>query len=403
MTPAVREALRRGEKVFPFLNVEWRARGKDLGEAIYAPGGTVMAAAVPALGKVPLGGFSAINYGSGIKGGTLQVARGTVKVEDVDQVIASMLETYDPRGSVARICWATADMLPADWDVKLLGVIEDWIIVDRVVELLVKTDDAPLRAPCPKPIFSRSDDPTAVEAAIYGTAHALVFGEHDSFKVTARGMVPATNIAYDDVLGFKWEVSLGNFGVDRVYFDGELKEPGIYSIATGVFGGVYRTIVDVATESKPEKGTIVSVDGRGPDEDGGLSGPPITNPIRIARVILNEYVYRDNRTGNFGADVPEIDTATWDAIEAYFALHGYRGSLRIGGEGDRPEAYKVLESLLSAHQFLRLWWTPAGKIAIGIVSYEDVDPTGTWVRADLTTSAKDFRYLPGDRREVYSG
>lgn len=403
MTPAVREALRRGEKVFPILRVDWTARGKSLGESIYGPGGTVMSDSVPVQGKVPLGGFSGITYGGGLKGGTLAVTRATVKVEDALQDIATMLETFDPRGSEAEIAWVTANLLREDWDTKLLGVIEDWTIIDRIVELQIKIDDAPLRAPSPKPIYSKSDDPSAVEAAIYGTAHPIVFGLHDSFKITARGMVPATNVAYDDVLGFRWEITVGNFGVDRVYFDGELQEAGIYTVERGVFGGVYRTVLSVQEELKPEKGAVVSVDGRGPDENGLLVGAAITNPVKILRVILSEYVYRDNRTGTFIGDHPIIDTASWDAAEAYFDLHGHEGAIRIGGEGDRPEAYRIVESFLEAHPFVRMWWTPVGKIAIGVIEYEDFDPTAQWVRANITTPAKDFIYKPGDRREVYSG
>lgn len=404
MTPAVLEALRRGEKVFPIFRVAWNARGMDLGEAIYGPGGTVMSDAIPVQGKVPLGGFAGIQYGGGIKGGTVQVTRTSVKVEDTDdQTIATMLETFDPRGSEAQIAWVTADLLREDWDTKFLGVVEDWVIIDNIIEIIVKTDDAALRAPCPKPIFSKADDPTATEASIYGTAHPAVFGIHDSFKITARGMVPATNIAYDDILGFKWEVAIVNFDVERVYFDGDLQDAGVYSVERGVFGGVYRTIVSVLPTLKPEKGTVVSVDGRGPDAAGLLLADAVTNPIRILRVILNELVFRDRRVGSFTTDKAIIDATSWDVAEAYFDLHGYEGSIRIGGEGERPEAYKVVEDFLKAHPFVRMWWTPEGKLAIGIIEYEDFDPTATWVRANLTTQAKEFIYRPGDRREVYSG
>lgn len=412
MNAALTAEIRAGRPVFPVFDVDWVARGYSIGHGRYGRGGAIMADGPPVKGIVPTAGFKECSYGPGMKGNTLVAARTSVKVNDADGSIQAMLETYDPRGSAATVRWASPFLVAADWEVIFSGLVEDWKVQGSVVEILLKTNDAALQSPGPKPIFSRSEWGSAFDATTWGTSMALVTGIHDSYKVTGRGMVPAVNIRWDSDNGFFWwHASIGNLkSIPRIYYDGGVKETG-FTILRGTFGGVFQTIITVDAANIPrnsdgeaEGGQIVSFDCEGPGPTGTTAGTPVTNPIKQLRAFLNNYVFRDTRRGEWNViDAAQIDTATWDAVEAYFDLYGYEGAFRIGG-GDREEAGKVIEAVLEAHRWLKAWWTPTGKIALGVIPHADPNVAGDdWLNASTKVSDKDFSYVPGDRKEVLSG
>lgn len=415
MNAALLAELRAGRPVFPAFDVTWRARGYTIATGRYARGGAMMADGPPCKGIVPTAGFKECSYGPGMKGNTLVAARTSVKLNDADGSIQAMLETYDPRGSVALVRWVSPFLVEADWEPIFTGVVEDWKIVGNVVEVLLKTNDAPLQSPGPKPIFSRSDWPSAYDATTWGTAMALVTGIHDSYKVTGRGMVPAVNVKWDEDGGrFWWHASIGNLKtIPRIYYDGAVKETG-FSVIRGTYGGVFQTIITVDAanipvtvgaddKAEPAPDAVVSFDCEGPGADGTTVGDSVTNPVAQLRAFLNTYVFRDVRNGRWAtADADQIDTATWDATEDYFDLYGYEGAFRLGG-GEAEQALQVFEAFLKAHRWVKAWWTPTGKIALAVIPHADPPLTGDWINAATKVADKDFVYSPGDRREVLSG
>ncbi len=413
MNAALTAEVKAGRPVFPMLEVAWVARGYALGTVRYARGGAVMADGAPTRGLVPTAGFKEVSYGPGMRGNKLVAARTSVKIADADGSLQAMLETYDPRGSAATVRWVSPRLVAADWELIFTGLVEDWKIVDSVVEVILKTNDAPLQSPGPKPIFSRSEWGSAFEQTVWGTAMPLVIGIHDSYKVTGRGMVPAVNIKWNQDLGlFWWCASIGSLGnIPRIYYDGAVKETG-FSVIRGTYGGVHQTIIttdeanapnDGAEEPKLDGSVVVSFDCEGPDEDGGTEGEPITNPVQSIRAFLNNYVFRDNRTSVWYGDHASIHTPTWDAVQTYFDLYGYEGAFRIGG-GDREPGLKVIEAFLESKPWVKMWWTPSGQLAIGVIRHRDpVIATTDWINAWTKVSGKDFVYQPGDRKEVLSG
>jgi len=419
MNAATREEIRAGRPVFALLSVEWRARGYEIAPDGFDPGvpwrvakgSAIMLDGVPVTGLVPEGGFKEATYGPGLKGNTLVAARTSVKVNDPTGELQTMLETYDPRGSAARVTWASPNLVEDDWTPIFTGVVEDWKTASSVVEILLKTNDAPLSSPGPKPIFSRSEWGYAFDPTTWGTAMPLVMGIHDSYKVTARGMVPAVNVRWNEDLGqYWWCASIGNLkSIPRIYYDGFVKELG-FSVVRGVYGGVFQTLITVDAANAPRDdqgatagGTIVSFDCEGPDADGGITGDALTNPIAGLRAFLNNYVFRDNRTGVWQGDAAQIRTAKWDSVEAYFDLYGYEGAFRLGG-GEREPALSVVEQVLKPRPWLRMWWTPEGQIDIGVIPHADPMATDNdWLNASVKVKNSEFRFLPGDRKEVLTG
>lgn len=393
------------------LEVSWVARGLAIDTVRYACGGAIMGDGRPVIGKVPRAGFASISYGPGMKGNTLVAARTSVKINDADGSLKRMLDTYLPRGSAATIRWVSPFLVAADWELLFTGIVDDWKSSKGVIELLLKTNDKALQSPGPKPIFSRADTGYAADPTIWGTAMPLVLGIHDSYKVTGRGMVPAVNVRWNEDTGeFWWCATIGSLKtVPRIYFDGVVEEAG-FSIARGVYGGVYQTLIQVdgsllPTESdgKKSKGQVLSFDCHGPDSTGGIAGDSITNPIVALRAYLNNYVFRDNRSSLWAGDAAEIHAATWDACEDYFDLYGYEGAFRIGG-GARDPALKAIEGFLQSKPWVKMWWSPQGQIQI--VAIPHADPTiadGDWLNATSKVAADKLVVEPGDRKDVYTG
>ena len=413
MNLAMTAEIRAGRPVFPMLEVAWVSRGYTIETARYARGGANMADGVPARGLVPRAGFGAATFGPGMmaRGNTLVAARTTVKLNDADGSLRAMLATYDPRDSVATVRWVSPCLASTDFEPVFYGRVFDWTIQEGVVELQLKTHDAALQAPGPKPIFSRAEWPRASEVTIFGTVMPLVTGIHDSYKVTGRGMVPAVNIRWDEDAGsFWWCGSIGALAtIPRIYYDGSPKQSG-FTVVRGTYGGVYQTIISVDAanvpvdgEGKPDPGVVVSFDCSGPDASGGITSATLTNPLAELRAFLNNYVLRDNRSAFWEGDHVTIDTAAWDVAEVYFDLYGYEGAFRIGGGESQPAA-KVIEAFLKSHPWVKMWWTPSGKLSITILAHEDRSVSDTdWTNIETKVASKEFKYIPGDRRDVYSG
>jgi hypothetical protein len=294
------------------------------------------------------------------------------------------------------------ELVEQDWELLFKGVVYDWKLTGSFVDVLLKTDDAVLDSDCPRPVFNKSEWSTAADGSIFGTTMPLVLGFHDNFALTARGMLTAINIRYDDLLGFWWCASLGNLKtINRIYFDAD--EIGGWSVRRGVYGGALQTIIVVPAASKPEKNVVVTFDAEGPDATGGILNDVMTNPVRQLRTFLEQYVYR-NRPAQPWDTTPLdiIDSTSWDAMETYFERYGYESSVRLGGDRDKPTAMQAIQSFLDSYRWVRMAWLPQGSIAMGLVDWRDLTPSADWLRVDVTTKPEEFNYTPGDRKEVFS-
>lgn len=401
---ALLEALRRVRRPFPILRVTWAARGYSLGSGVYAPAGRLTAAGSVTAVTQP-GGWEPIEYGSGVAGSGLEAVSTSVGIEDKARTLLTMLETYDPRGSAARIDCAAAGLVAADWEPWFVGVVEDWGRDGLYTRVLLKTDDTVLRTPVPSKVLSRTEWGSASDSTVFGTAAPLVMGIHDSFAITARGMVPAVNIRFDKDLGRWWLASIGHLvEVRRIYYDGVAQADTIWTTLRGVYGGQVCTIISITEGSEPEKGVVVSFDAEGPDATGGYTGASITNPVRQLRTILEEYVYRTPPLGAYVGDHAIIDDTTWDAAQTWFEdVNRAESARRWGGDQNPESAAEVIDSFLEAYPFVRIHWSPLGTLQMAIIDHDDVDPAAaSWFQIDKHHEGGLVEYAPGDRREVYT-
>jgi len=400
---ALQDVRAQGVGVFPVLRVTWKTRKMSLGTGVYAP--QARATAVGGVtGVTRPGGWERIEYGSGINSSSLSAVSTSVSVEDKEGDLLAMLETYDPRGSAASIDAAAPGLAAADWEPLFRGIVSDWARDGLYTKLLLKTDDTVLRTPVPSAVFNRTEWGSAAEGTIYGTGLALVTGVHDSFQVTARGMVPTVNIRYDKDLGYWWQISCDRIiDVTKLYFDGVAQGTGGWSILRGVYGGSYMTILVIAEGYQPEKGVVVSVDCTGPDENGLTLGATLTGAPDTLRMIINEYGYRKPPLAGWRGDHAVIHAASWDAVSEFFGMHKVEAARRFGGDQDVQSVAEVLDSFLEAYIHVRIWWTELGQLAIGVIDPDDVDPDDTlWLDLQKFHEGGQVPLEPGDRREVYS-
>lgn len=402
LSAAVQEARARGGEAFPVLAVDWEARGLSLGRGVYST-----AVRTTALGQVTAvtkpGGWDSITYGSGIERGQLDVVRTSVEVSDPARELLRTLETYDPRGSAARIDWAAPGLDDVDWTPLFRGVVEDWERAGLYTKLLLKTDDTALRTAIPSRVFARTEWGSAPDSTIYGTAMPLVMGIFDSFAITARGMVPAIGIRYDKDLGYWWLASCDHLvEIRRVYYDGVAQPDTIWTTRRGVWGGGVCTIIEVTAGYQPDKGVVVSFDCEGPDEDGLYAGDAVTNPVRLLRTVLEEFAYRPPPLGAWRGD-HSIVGAGWDTGEAWFEARGYECAKRFGADQNPETAAEVIASFLDAYPSARIHWSPLGALDMLILDPDDEDPAAAgWFRVDLHHEGGRVEYAPGDLKDVYS-
>ena len=401
---ALLEARNQGHEVYPILDVTWVARAFTTApRGVYSPSArTTDIGGVTAVTRP--GGWGKITYGAGIQKGRLDAVITSVDIADKDRTLVDMLETYDPRGSVANINWASSNLVEADWEPVFRGIVSDWARSGIYTKLLLKTDDTVLRTLVPGAVFSRVEWPATFDNTIFGTTMPLILGIHDAFLLTARGMVPAINLRYDKDLGYWWIASLGNLvDIRRVYYDGTVISAAAWSIRRGVFGGNRMTVLVIADGFQPEEGVVVSFDCEGPDSSGLSAGAAITGPVQILRSTLEEYVYRDPPLAAWRGDATIIDDTSWDAAAAFFDARGYDCGRRFGGDQNSESAAEMIQSFLDAYPFTRIWWTPLGKLALGVIDPDDVDPDASlWLDLETHNAGGQVPFLPGDRREVYT-
>ena len=401
---AMAEARLRGAPVYPVLDVVWDVRGyTPAARGVYSPSardtdiGHVTAVTRP-------GGWGEIVYGSGVRKGKLDAVTTEVSISDIDRTLIDMLETYDPRGSAANISWASPGLVEADWEPLFRGIVSDWTREGLYTTLELKTDDTVLRTIVPSAIFSRTEWASTFDGTIFGTNMPLVMGIHDAFLLTARGMVPAVNIRYDKDIGYWWLASLGNLvDIRRVYYDGDAQDASGWTIRRGVWGANNMTIIEVLPGYQPDEGVVVCFDCEGPDADGLAVGASLTSPAQILRTVLEEYVYRDPPLGAWRGDASIIDDTSWDATIAYFTARGFDCGRRFGGSQDAKSAAEVIQSFLDSYPYTRIWWTPLGKLSLGVMDPDDVDPDATrWLELDKHHEGGQVPFAPGDQREVYT-
>jgi hypothetical protein len=120
-------------------------------------------------------------------------------------------------------------------------------------------------------------------------------------------------------------------------------------------------------------------------------------------MILQEYVYRDPPLMGWVGDHPIIDDASWDEAAAFFNARGYDCGRRFGGSQNAESAAQVVQSFLDAYPFTRIWWTPLGTLALGVIDPDDVDPDDSlWFDLQTHGEGGQVPFKPGDRREVYT-
>jgi hypothetical protein len=405
---AVKDAKRRGWTVWPHLSLDLVSRGLALGRRNYST--AIRRTSLGAVNAVTRGGgWSEIKYGSGIESNSLLTPSCSVDVIDTDGELIDLLETYDPRGSAARIDWGASDsaesvLLDSDWWRLFTGILSDWSRDEPVTRLMLKVDDSPLRNPLPSGIFKRAISGSAEDASICGTPHPLVMGIFDSLDLTARGAVPMVNVRYDKDTGYWWVLSADRMvSIDRLYFNGAPQTTGWWTTFRGVYGDAQLTFVSIASGYQPKKDTIVSVDCHGPDENGDSVGDTLTGAPDQLRAVMEEFCFRRPPLTTWRGPSSAVDSVSAAMLSEFFALHRCESARVFGGDQGAETIAETMASYLESHPPVRIQWNEYGQIEFLLIDPDDVEPDAT-KRLDLALYDRNKRvqFEPGDMREVYT-
>jgi hypothetical protein len=404
---ALLEKIRGGASPVPILDLDLYRGSESLGRKIIS---TRMFDTD--LGYVdyvaPKQGWSTVTIGNGIAKAELTGVSTSVLVGDRKGTLIDFLETYDPRGSAARIHRGLPypALASADWERIFTGILEDWGREDPYTKLFLKVDDTAMRRPVPSGLLDKTLWGSASETSLYGIQLPLLMGIHDSSQITARGAVPAINIRYDKDLGYWWLLSVDRqIDVTKIYYAGVPQGTGGWSVQRGVHGSNYLTILVVAEGYQPAEGVVVSFDCQGPDENGLVTGGPLTGAPDQLRAIINEYGYNDPPLSGWRGDTAAINASAWNLMSEFFALHEIEAAIKFGGSQKPVSVAECIQSFLDAYgAYVRIWWNEYGQLDALVIDSDDLEPVASkWVRLNLKSQDAKVPYTRGDRKEVYTG
>ena len=324
--------------------------------------------------------------------GTLSAVQTQVTIDDTSREWAQLVEgasAESVQGSAATIYLAHPDVAFADWSTIFAGEIarKPWP-GPLQASIVLRTSDRSLRSKVLRPAWEIQgiEFPEAPQDSLNQFA-GLLYGIHNSIFTTEEGMVPAPRVGAGQYLlsaGWLKEVS-------RVYEDGSETVPSDYSITHPIIGGKLYTRIDF--DSDPGVSVVVTADVQGYEATGDGSGVLIEDPPDQLAHALSNFIVGDWRQGDWLATNAIVDAASF--ATTFFSDRGYSGSRHIS---QQVQASELLRGWADSIE-VRMWWTPAGTLAIGVedpteTSIYQSDPWLRWERHALTPfklSARDHK------------
>ena len=299
-----------------------------------------------------------------------------------DRALEKILEGATDQHRVAAILrWGHPDLVEADWDVRLSGILDHWTFNGGTVDLVIRTDDKFLRSGANRWPIMPSEWPALPEVEGVQSQDIylpVLFGAHESSNLSARGFVPAIFVQQPSENFERWDfVTLGWPPMDptTVYRirDGQqttMSAGGDYSISRTIIGGKAVTLIVWVSGADILDTDTVQFDGSGLSELGDGSGIFITNPVTQLRFWLVNFGHGRWLSGNFlsEADSP-IELVSWAEVEAYAQKYNLEGSFRVGGTVNQRTILDQINEWLETWPLFRPYWTAAGKLALAVIDH----------------------------------
>jgi hypothetical protein len=265
------------------------------------------------------------------------------------------------RNAAIAVKLAAPDVAPADWYVAFSGLLLSYRHEgDRVWSLRMGTNDLPLDRWVPRVLLSRADWPTAAND-IFGKSAPIVLGVFDSTDLTDKGCVPTLRV--DTTVGaIRYLVSFGAIkAVDRVYVDG-VDTAGVgWTFQVVTVNGKAFSVVEFATD--PGADVAVTVDCQGWTTAGDGSGTVVVEPVAQLRLVLDNVVYGDWKSGAWLTTTAPVDESLFAEVQDFLAssLSGGHESARY--LGDIIKGRDLIDTWATSFG-IRPFWTDRGKLGL---------------------------------------
>ncbi len=311
------------------------------------------------------------------------------------------------RRSPVRIRVGVRGLDQANWHTDFFGILDSWEKTGPATwTLTCRTDDRPLEAKFPTHPFLLSDWPNA-QPEILGKYAPIVGGIHRSNGVqsgSGTGMVLTYHV---DTKDYRHAVSLGRLkAVVPVYGNGQVIPASDYTVTYPVTASGYVwTVIKFSTSAHEAK--TITCDVQGLTDRGDGTGSVVTNPVKLLRLLLVNWLYGDWKSGDWldGSAAP-IDERLWWDVARYCERKGHEGSFYVGG--DQTTGLAAIEAWAATFE-LKPAWTNEGRIGLHVLDHSLAEwASALWARgrvdlkafrlaanARQTVDEIDLQYLPG--------
>lgn len=265
------------------------------------------------------------------------------------------------RNAAITLKLAAPDVDPADWYVAFSGLLLSYRHDgDRKWTLRMGTNDLPLDRYVPRVLMSRADWPSAAKD-IFGLPAPIVLGVFDSVDLTDKGAVPTLRV--DTTAGaIRYLVSFGAIkAVDRLYIDGVLTAAG-WTFKVVQVGGKTFSVVEFASD--PGEGVKITVDCQGWTTAGDGSGTVVIEPVAQLKLVLNNVVYGEWKTGSWLTTAAPIDESLFAEVADFLASSISGGHQSARYIGDAVVKGRDLIDTWATSFGIRAYWTDRGKLGL---------------------------------------
>lgn len=358
----------------------------------YATSSYTSATAGHHYGKVT--SWGTLDYKVSDRGGQPPAVVFRATIDDTDRTIAriySGTRANDVRGSAATFYLMTPNV--GSTEVLFTGVVSKVSFPEPfVAEITMRVQDDQLQRKTPRGWAQTPQVWPNADPAVYEQTAGLIWGTYDASRVrTGPGMIPAPLV---DKIIFRYGGWAGTpKTLTRVYKDGVEQASNLYGSTAPWTDGAFERVTIHGREytcvrfAADQGDAEITIDCVGYEADGDGSGAVITNPVTQWETWLSNFVLATYTNGSWNAAHSLLDVP--NTIRRYIGAND-TGALSLGAQGaiysDRFLTGLEITSKLCTSWRLYSFWTPAGKLSLGMDDPFAVPYTGTryiWSRDDL--------------------
>jgi hypothetical protein len=312
-------------------------------------------------------------------GGDMGARQPVVRVNDFSRTISKVWNGPNRQkipGSPCRIKVAARQVRPEGWRTEFVGEVAyiSWSS-DLICDIVMRTSDATMRRKCPSGYLTRTKaEFPNIHISTEGTYAPLIYGRHNSQNYTNQGLIP---LALVDTVDHIWNQSFAWTGIQRIYVDGVIADPGDWAILRDVRQGkLFTNMIWIDPGTLPDEDAVITSDATGYDNLGAGEGILLEYSAEVIMHILVNFIFhQSNGQGRwFSATAVDemIDAILYEEFLQYCVDHGYRAAKHLAIP---VEGYDLCREA-GASTYSKMFWTCQGKVGFKLENSSELELQG---------------------------